>query len=154
MSLAPRFGTKKIYFPNLVFKIIRSEGLGPNQAAFHVPLHVNKFDIRDYLSHLYNVTVTDVRTAILPGKPTTDRRTAQKTRSPRIKKAIVTTVEEFTYPPPPDVDKDFGGKESLYESLRRRNKLKGFRIRPSEQQKALGLDIMKKREAAQQGESG
>ncbi|KAJ1916744.1 mitochondrial 54S ribosomal protein YmL41 [Mycoemilia scoparia] len=154
MSLVPRFGNKKVFFPNLIFKIIRDPKLGPNQAAFRVPLNVNKFDIRDYLSHLYKVTVTDVRTVIFPGKKTLDVRTGQRTRTSRIKKAIVTTVEEFKYPPKPDVDADFGGKESSYESERRRKKLLGFRIRPSKEQKELAKEIKQKMLQTHEEESG
>ncbi|KAI8319198.1 hypothetical protein GQ54DRAFT_238209, partial [Martensiomyces pterosporus] len=105
--------------------------LGKNQAAFRVPLNVNKLDIKDYLTHIYSVNVTDVRTTVFPGKWTINRFTGQKERTSRTKKAIVTTKEEFEYPAEADVDKEFGGLELKYEEKRRANKLKGWRIRPS-----------------------
>ncbi|KAJ1883536.1 mitochondrial 54S ribosomal protein YmL41 [Coemansia sp. RSA 1722] len=146
--MAQRFGNLKVYFPNIVFKIIPDARLGKNQAAFRVPLNVNKLDIKDYLSHIYNVTVTDVRTTVFAGKQTTNRHTGQKDRSSRIKKAIVTIKEEFEYPKEADVDKNFGGLELKYEQMRRANKLKGWRIRPSIEMMALRAKILEGRREA------
>ncbi|KAJ2003799.1 mitochondrial 54S ribosomal protein YmL41, partial [Coemansia thaxteri] len=62
--MAQQLGGFRVYFPNLIFKIIPDARLSKNQAAFRVPLHVNKLDIKDYLANIYNVTVTDVRTTV------------------------------------------------------------------------------------------
>ncbi|KAJ2722001.1 mitochondrial 54S ribosomal protein YmL41 [Coemansia sp. Benny D115] len=143
--MAQRFGNLKVYFPNVVFKIIPDARLGKNQAAFRVPLNINKLDIKDYLTHIYNVTVTDVRTTVFPGKLSTNRYTGQKERSSRIKKAIVTMKEEFEYPAEANVDEDFGGLEIKYEEKRRANKLKGWRIRPSLEMANMRKEILAKR---------
>ncbi|KAJ1645305.1 mitochondrial 54S ribosomal protein YmL41 [Coemansia erecta] len=148
--MAQRFGSLKVYFPNVVFKIIPDARLGKNQAAFRVPLNVNKLDIKDYLTHIYNVTVTDVRTTVFPGKLSTNRYTGQKERGSRIKKAIVTTKEEFEYPKEADVDKHFGGLEIKHETMRRANKLKGWRIRPSIEMMALRTKILESRRETQE----
>ncbi|KAJ2845488.1 mitochondrial 54S ribosomal protein YmL41 [Coemansia erecta] len=149
--MAQRFGSAKIYFPNLVFKIIPDSRLSKNQAAFRVPLQVNKLDIKDYLTHIYNVTVTDVRTTVFPGKLSLNQYTAQMERSPRIKKAIVTIKEQFDYPQEPDVNKDFQGEQVEYQEMRRANKLKGWRIRPSLQMKKLAQKLREKEEENSRG---
>ncbi|KAJ1805706.1 mitochondrial 54S ribosomal protein YmL41, partial [Coemansia sp. RSA 2599] len=133
--------------------IIPDARLAKNQAAFRVPLNVNKLDIKDYLTHLYNVTVTDVRTTVFAGKLGTNRFTGQKERSSRIKKAIVTIKEEFEYPKEADVDKHFGGLELKYEQMRRANKLKGWRIRPSMDMMALRAKILEDRRKAEDASS-
>ncbi|KAJ1728548.1 mitochondrial 54S ribosomal protein YmL41 [Coemansia biformis] len=142
--MAQRFGNLKIYFPNIVFKIIPDTRLARNQAAFRVPLNINKLDIKDYLTHIYNVTVMDVRTVVFPGKLALNRFTGQKERRSRTKKAIVTMKEEFQYPPEVDVEADFGGMESRYEKMRMANKLKGWSGQTPEMAK-LYKEIMAKR---------
>ncbi|KAJ1938417.1 mitochondrial 54S ribosomal protein YmL41, partial [Linderina macrospora] len=141
-----------VYFPNLVFKIIPDARLGKSQAAFRIPLNVNKLDVKDYLSHMYNVTVTDVRTAVLPGKWTVNRFTGQKERTARTKKAIVTIKEDFEYPKEADINADFGGLEVEYEEKRRANKLKGWRIRPSMEMMAMRRKILEQRKESADAE--
>ncbi|KAI9502956.1 mitochondrial 54S ribosomal protein YmL41 [Coemansia spiralis] len=145
MATTQRFGNVKIHLPNIVFKIIPDPRLGKNQAAFRVPLQVNKLDIKDYLTHIYNVTVTDVRTVVLPGKIGLNPYTAQMERSSRIKKAIVTIKEEFTYPKDPNVDKDFGGLESKYQKVLRGNKLKGWRSSRTSEETELFSQVYEQR---------
>ncbi|KAJ2157664.1 mitochondrial 54S ribosomal protein YmL41 [Coemansia sp. RSA 552] len=140
--MAQRFGNFKVYFPNLVFKIIPDTRLSRNQAAFRVPLNVNKLDIKDYLTHIYNVTVTDVRTVVFPGKLVMNRTTGQKERAARKKKAIVTMKEDFAYPPELDVDKDFGGNKKRYQEMLRSNRLRGW-TRRSPEMLALGAELGK-----------
>ncbi|KAJ2785452.1 mitochondrial 54S ribosomal protein YmL41 [Coemansia javaensis] len=143
--MAQRFGNAKVYFPNVVFKITPDARLGRNQAAFRVPLNINKLDIKDYLTHIYNVTVTDVRTVVFPGKLYLNRFTGQKERTSRTKKAIVTMKEEFKYPPEPNVDRDFGGMEMRYERLRMANRLRGWTGQTPEMLK-LQKEILAKEE--------
>ncbi|KAJ2711050.1 mitochondrial 54S ribosomal protein YmL41 [Coemansia spiralis] len=142
--MAQRFGSVKIYFPNIVFKIIPDTRLSKFQAAFRVPLNINKLDIKDYLTHIYNVTVTDVRTVVFPGKLVLNRFTGRKERASRTKKAIVTMKKEFTYPPEVNVDHDFGGLEKKYEKLRMANKMRGWTSQTPEMEK-LYKQIMEKR---------
>ncbi|PVU98048.1 hypothetical protein BB561_000164 [Smittium simulii] len=131
-----KFGTKRVFFPNLVFSLLRSNKIESNQAIFKVPLYVNKFDIKDYLTHLYNVTVTDVRTYVLPGKPMRDMRSALKILSSREKRAIVTMKEDFHYPPPPDLEM-FGKWTMKYQQMDAKRRTKGWRIRMTPQQKEI-----------------
>ncbi|OMJ29111.1 54S ribosomal protein L23, mitochondrial [Smittium culicis] len=121
-------GTKKVYFPNLILTLVRDSKLAPNQAAFKVPLHVNKFDIKDYLTNLYKVNVTDVRTVVLPGRPKLDVRSGLKVLDKRTKKAIVTLSEDFNYPEAPDMSK-FGEMQSKFTQIKFKNRLHGWRIR-------------------------
>ncbi|OMH79685.1 54S ribosomal protein L23, mitochondrial [Zancudomyces culisetae] len=130
------FGTKKVHFPNLIFTIIRDNKLAPNQAAFKVPLNVNKFDIRDYLTHLYNVKVTDVRTLVLPGRTIIDKKTGQKTLTKRVKKAVVTLDKDFEYPPLPNLE-EFGFWETKLYQKRIQNRLKGWKLINSTSDKFL-----------------
>ncbi|KAJ1956106.1 mitochondrial 54S ribosomal protein YmL41 [Dispira parvispora] len=122
------FGQKAVYFPNLIFKLVRSARLMPNQAAFKVPLHVNKLDIRDYLKHLYNVNVLDVRTVIYPGKLVRNRRTLRMERTARVKKAIVTLDHDFKYPALPKPE-EFGEKGHRLQEKVSMLKLSGWRVR-------------------------
>ncbi|PVU90654.1 hypothetical protein BB559_000992 [Furculomyces boomerangus] len=137
------FGTKKVYFPNLIFTIVRDSKIGSNQAAFKVPLHVNKFDIKDYLTNIYKVNVTDVRTVVLPGRPTVDIRTGLRILTKRTKKAIVTLSEEFKYPDPPNFE-DFGQLENRYSMIRNKNRLKGWRFRMTKEESAFAKKVVLK----------
>ncbi|KAI8870766.1 hypothetical protein GQ42DRAFT_162469 [Ramicandelaber brevisporus] len=133
-----RFGSKKIYFPNLIFKIVRQpKGAPSNEVAFRVPLHANKFDVRDYLYHLYGVRVSDVRTVIFPGVYKRDAHSGRWIKSPRKKKAIVTLAagEKFEYPAEPNIDKDFGGKERELQVKRKVSKLMGWTLREPKKSK-------------------
>ncbi|OLY85466.1 54S ribosomal protein L23, mitochondrial [Smittium mucronatum] len=116
--------------------IVRDPKLAPNQAAFKVPLHVNKFDIKDYLTNLYKVTVTDVRTVVLPGRPKVDARSGLKILDKRTKKAIVTLSEDFVYPPPPKME-DFGEIQSKFTTIKFNNRLHGWRIRRTKEESVI-----------------
>ncbi|KAJ1980666.1 mitochondrial 54S ribosomal protein YmL41 [Dimargaris xerosporica] len=122
------FGQRKVFFPNIIFRLVRSERLQPNQAAFKVPVNVNKFDVRDYLTHLYGVTVLDVRTVIYPGSKKLNRASKETIKKPRVKKAIVTLAEEFKYPAPPNRD-DFEGAFVDLSMKVQALKMRGWRIR-------------------------
>jgi ribosomal protein L23 len=125
-----RLGKKKVYFPNIIFKIVRSN-LPPNQVAFRVPPHVNKLDVRDYLLHIYGVRVTDVRTALFHGKERlfiSGSGRASYKRDPSWKKVIVTLEEEFHYPPAPNVKRDFGGDEAELIRKRMSARAKGWKL--------------------------
>ncbi|KAK3353066.1 hypothetical protein B0T25DRAFT_590766 [Lasiosphaeria hispida] len=58
-------GGKQIFLPEHIIKMVRpKDNQPPNLATFSVPLTFNKFDIRDYLFHVYNVEVTAVRSFV------------------------------------------------------------------------------------------
>ncbi|CAG8534090.1 13177_t:CDS:1, partial [Gigaspora rosea] len=139
-----RTGFKKIYFPNIIFRLMRTPTLPPNQVAFRVPPNINKLDIRDYLFHVYKLKVFDVRTmnygakrpikksdGILRGKFTS-----------KYKKAIVTLAEDFAYPPPPDKSElEHYSNRAEIDRLRFR-RLAGWKSRP--QRLNMRIEMMKK----------
>ncbi|KAJ1926260.1 mitochondrial 54S ribosomal protein YmL41 [Tieghemiomyces parasiticus] len=96
-----QFGRQVVYFPEHIFRLVRTKRLESNQAAFKVPIRVNKLDIRDYLTHLYGVSVRDVRTVIYPGSHKYSQQERRWIRIPRVKKAIVTFDGSFQFPEPP-----------------------------------------------------
>ncbi|EEB05772.1 ribosomal protein subunit L23 [Schizosaccharomyces japonicus yFS275] len=96
-----RQGTKLVYLPNLIFTLYKRSNLPPNFAAFKVPLHVNKFDVRDYLLHVYNLKVLSVRSMIFARKLYRNRM-GQVKRPKSIKKVIVEMEEPFVFPEPPE----------------------------------------------------
>lgn len=129
MAAPFRMGTKKVYLPSSVFTLVRGSGkLPPNQAMFHVPLHTNKFDVRDYLYNLYGLRTTNVKIMIQQGE--LQRGTAyqrkQETRTkgqlPMIrpaasKRAIVTMDQPFKYPDPPKGDAELEPWGSKVEKI-------------------------------------
>lgn len=71
----------------------------PNQAVFRVPAILNKLDISQYLSKIYNLNVTDVHTVNFIAHESKARRRY----SPAYKNAIVTyNGPLFNFPPSPD----------------------------------------------------
>ena len=99
---------QKLFFPNIIFRLVRSN-LPPNQALFRIPRNVNKLDVKAYLKAIYDVDVTDVRTANYLSKKTTDikvstsTRRATSVRTPAFKRAIVTMTKDFVFPPVPKI---------------------------------------------------
>ncbi|RKO99471.1 hypothetical protein CXG81DRAFT_7154, partial [Caulochytrium protostelioides] len=70
--------------------------LPPHQAVFRVPLQLNKFDIKDYLQNLYNISISDVRTMIY--RPKYALQGNSITKFAGFKKAIVTMDKDFVWP--------------------------------------------------------
>ncbi|TPX31401.1 hypothetical protein SmJEL517_g05245 [Synchytrium microbalum] len=99
---------QKLFFPNIVFRLVRST-LPPHQALFRIPRQVNKLDVKAYLKAIYDVEVTDVRTANYNSKMTTDiknsslNKRAAMVRTPAYKRAIVTMKQDFVFPAVPKV---------------------------------------------------
>ncbi len=54
--------------PNFSLIFIRTPFAPPNHATFITPLNFNKFDIIDYLYHLYGIEVLSVRSYVQQGK--------------------------------------------------------------------------------------
>ena len=57
----------KIYLPNIVFRLVRNntppgQAYNPYEATFRVPPSITKTDIRSYLSAVYGVKTTYIRT--------------------------------------------------------------------------------------------
>lgn len=91
----------KVYFPNVVFTMIRSgKERAANCAVFRVPTMLNKYDIKQYLEKLYSVKVLTVSTANFSRRTTT----LTKRVLPAKKNAMVTLDQPFKYPDPPSAD--------------------------------------------------
>ncbi|PKC72029.1 hypothetical protein RhiirA1_412365, partial [Rhizophagus irregularis] len=88
-------GFKKIYLPNVIFRLMRTPSLPPNKVAFRIPTNINKLDIKDYLTNIYKLDVVDVRTMVYAAESQINN---QRYR-PSYKKAIVTLGDDFNYPP-------------------------------------------------------
>ncbi|KAJ4389967.1 mitochondrial 54S ribosomal protein YmL41 [Gnomoniopsis smithogilvyi] len=108
VSKSPPFrrGGKKLYLPNHVVSFLRPKpGQSPTTATFEVPLTFNKFDLRDYLYHLYNVEVTSVRSFInqkMPAQRTIPGKFGGQWYRPRAQKLmIVDLVKPFVWPERP-----------------------------------------------------
>jgi ribosomal protein L23 len=121
-------GKKLVYFPNIVFTMIRTQ-LPPNQVAFKVPIHLSKLDIQDYLTNIYKVKPVDVRTMLYQGKIKREPGTNSRYRDASYKKAIVTLDHEFVYPEPPKMEDFNAALEESQKNLMKR-KVRGWRIRP------------------------
>ncbi|OLL25495.1 DNA polymerase delta subunit 3 [Neolecta irregularis DAH-3] len=86
-----------------------------NFAAFHVPLNVNKLDIKDYLWNIYGLEVKSVKTLISHGDMAkfNSKKPGEnwKFRLPSKKKAIVEFEKPFYYP---EVPKNLNPWNKLY----------------------------------------
>ncbi|KAG5518741.1 hypothetical protein PMAC_002710 [Pneumocystis sp. 'macacae'] len=103
MNAPFKLGKKLVYLPNIVFTLLRNHRLLPTQAVFKVPISVNKFDVRDYLFHLYKIQVIRVRSMVYYRKRIRSKdylRTIKRTSA--FKKVIVDMKEPFIYPEPPE----------------------------------------------------
>mmetsp|Transcript_19719 Transcript_19719/g.19826 ORF Transcript_19719/g.19826 Transcript_19719/m.19826 type:complete len:94 (-) Transcript_19719:234-515(-) len=59
----------KVWFPNIYMRLMSvNTSKTPAQAVFHVPPKMTKFDIKEYLSKIYDIPVLKVSTAIFLGK--------------------------------------------------------------------------------------
>ncbi|KAI8826735.1 uncharacterized protein EV422DRAFT_8209 [Fimicolochytrium jonesii] len=96
----PLLPGQKLFFPNVVFRLLRSN-LPPQQAVFRCPPHLNKIDIKNILTDLYDLRITDVRTMNYLGRLHKNRRREQ-VRAAAYKKIIVTMEDDFVFPPPPE----------------------------------------------------
>jgi ribosomal protein L23 len=102
MPIPPLSLGSKLYFPNIIFKLVRSN-LPPHQAVFHVPPQLSKLDIRQYLTKLYDISVCDVRTMNYAAVPKKFNGKNKVGGVPKYKKAIVTMEEDFVFPEIPTV---------------------------------------------------
>eukprot|EP00835_Amoeboradix_gromovi_P006110 NODE_662_length_5423_cov_0.101991.p5 type:complete len:173 gc:universal NODE_662_length_5423_cov_0.101991:1813-2331(+) len=99
----------QVFFPSAIFRMILSRNRDPDQAHFMVPLHFNKYDIKEYLSKLYDIKVKAVNTMIMQVQ---DKSTNKKKR---YKKAIVTLEEAVTLP---EFDKEWNKMDVQAYTLR------------------------------------
>ncbi|KAG2039961.1 hypothetical protein BDR03DRAFT_950722, partial [Suillus americanus] len=95
---------QRIYLPNIIFRMVRNhtptgKPYNPYEATFRVPMSVTKTDVRSYLSAVYGVKTTYIRTANYFSPLYRKYNGAKATRSYRTyKRAIVGLVDPFYYP--------------------------------------------------------
>jgi ribosomal protein L23 len=82
-------------FPNWVVKLVRNPNLRTRHwldrpvEVFHVSPKMTKFEIKEYLTQLYNLPVSHVHTAIYEGKKRMNRQTMRAYQEADYKKAYV-----------------------------------------------------------------
>ncbi|KAI1769492.1 hypothetical protein GGR53DRAFT_1772 [Hypoxylon sp. FL1150] len=97
-----RTGTKQVFLPDHVVTLLRPrENQPPNFASFKVPLTFNKFDLRDYLLHAYDVPVRGVRSQLTQRRPRRSRVHHRIYRPPPIKTMTVELHKPFAWPAEP-----------------------------------------------------
>jgi large subunit ribosomal protein L23 len=95
---------QRIYLPNIIFRMVRNntpagKPYNPYEATFRIPMSVTKTDIRSYLSAVYGVKTTYIRTANYFSPLYRKYNGAKTTRSYRTyKRAVVGLVDPFYYP--------------------------------------------------------
>ena len=95
---------QKVYFPNFVFTLLRTDRHTKNQVAFKCSTILTKFDIHQYLTKLYGLKILDVRTFTYPMKK---RRSGHVIETEAAwKKVYVTLDHDFTFPEykPPNME--------------------------------------------------
>ncbi|EXJ84392.1 hypothetical protein A1O3_05059 [Capronia epimyces CBS 606.96] len=104
-SNVPLEQRKQIYFPDVKDTVVlmRTPHLGPRYAAFDVPLHFSKLDMKAYLKNIYNVDVLHIRSVVIQAKvqrtdPSSPYSQGALFRPPSQKKMTVQLAKPFVYP--------------------------------------------------------
>lgn len=92
---------QKVYLPNVIFRLVRNhtppgKPYNPYEATFRIPQSVTKTDIRSYLSAVYGVKTTYIRTDNYLAPIPLQGRSKKKQRT--YKRAVVGLVDPFYYP--------------------------------------------------------
>ncbi|KAI1365076.1 hypothetical protein F5Y08DRAFT_305228 [Xylaria arbuscula] len=98
-----RTGNKQVFLPAHGITFLHSKHENPNFAKFKVPLRFNKFDLRDYLLHVYNTRVLAVRSQVY-NRPWQRERFSTKRPGP-IKTMTVQLAQPFVFPSKPADEK-------------------------------------------------
>ncbi|GAP90448.1 putative ribosomal protein L23 [Rosellinia necatrix] len=105
-----RLGTKQIYMPShMITFMAPRKAQPPNFATFKVPLTFNKFDLRDYLLHLYKTPVLAVRSQLRQQRIRKSKTHGRIYRPPPIKTMTVQLKEPFVWPSVPEDLKPWNG---------------------------------------------
>jgi large subunit ribosomal protein L23 len=97
--------------PNHIITFIRKDHQPPTWATFRVPLKFSKFDIRDYLYHLYNVEVKGVRSWVKQLPLQRKEFGARQTYRPQPQKFMtVELVKPFVWPEVPEDTENWNKK--------------------------------------------
>ncbi|KAJ9496535.1 mitochondrial 54S ribosomal protein YmL41 [Exophiala xenobiotica] len=96
---------KQVFFPDPKDTVVlmRTPHLSPNYAAFDVPRHFSKLDLKAYLKNVYNVDVLHIRSVVVQQKVDRKQPVSQYTQGPlyrpaSIKKMTVQLAKPFVYP--------------------------------------------------------
>ena len=97
---------QKVYFPNITIALVRNytppgQPYNPYEATFRIPPSMTKTDLRSYLSAVYGVQTTYIRTDNYISPIRRDSTTLSRVRNISIKtykRAVVGLVEPFYYP--------------------------------------------------------
>ncbi|KAI5122497.1 hypothetical protein M0805_001405 [Coniferiporia weirii] len=109
---------QRIYLPNVLFTLVRNHTLpgkpyNPHEATFRVTQNITKTDVRAYLSALYGVECTYIRTdnylvSMKHRKRIATGRLEDKGQKRSYKRAVVGLKEPFYYP---QMVEDMNGRE-------------------------------------------
>lgn len=138
MGIPPLELGSKLFFPNIVFKLLRSN-LPPHQAVFHCPPQLSKQDIKEYLTKLYDVKITDVRTMNYLAIPQKQNGQKKFGGVPAFKKCIVTMKEDFMFPDEPSVKQ--GAIQLPPRVSFGRNSARRLRGKINKQAVEMGIDL-------------
>ena len=93
--LGPPKAPRNVFFPWFNFVLVRSGAyLEKNRVAFRVPVHVTKYEIREYLRQIYGARVTRVNTYIKVPKVGRSASGRYFRCGPVYKKAILTLEDD------------------------------------------------------------
>jgi large subunit ribosomal protein L23 len=95
----------KVYLPNVIFRLVRNhtapgQPYNPYEATFRIPQSITKTDVRSYLSSIYGVETTYIRTDNYnaPVKRARDGSWTVTDHHKTYKRAVVGLVKPFYYP--------------------------------------------------------
>ncbi|KAF1956383.1 hypothetical protein CC80DRAFT_446267 [Byssothecium circinans] len=96
------FGSKQIFLPKFTIALVRTPFLSPYHARFLVPLNFSKYDLRDYLYHVYNIKTHNIR-SFVKQMPVRDTRELPRHwfREPSKKYMTVEMEMPFVWPADP-----------------------------------------------------
>jgi large subunit ribosomal protein L23 len=96
---------QKVYLPNIMFRLVRNhtppgQPYNPYEATFRIPQSVTKTDVRSYLSSIYGVETTYIRTDNYnaPVRRAFDGSWTRTDRHKTYKRAVVGLAKPFYYP--------------------------------------------------------
>ncbi|KAK0627113.1 putative ribosomal protein [Immersiella caudata] len=151
-------GQKQLFLPNHVVTFVRPRPRQPaNHALFKVPLKWNKFDLRDYLFHLYDVEVRGIRSYINQMAPQRKNNAGKWYRPQSEKMMVAELVKPFVWPKAPGVEDRQGFDYELhrkfkgYEEDRVKDMMNEYKgIIPLRSQSKIPADVKGLREQARE----
>nr|CAD7455373.1 unnamed protein product [Timema tahoe] len=110
----------RVFLPNFWMKLVEPVHKQPNNVVqFIVSTEMTRFDIKNYLEKIYNVSVVEVKTRIVSGKTKIDQRQGFVTKEDDHKLAYVTLPREQSFKFPdlfPEDEKILDDNKSMDEA--------------------------------------